>query len=245
MALIRIQNNVPEVYPNSSRDFQLLCRALDCVQNGLKYNIDSITDTLNTGVCNNRLLQLLQTKLGFFTTKYIDDDDLRFILMAFPYIVRYKGSRKGINRAVNVFMKLSGVITPYRVVITNKDTDGKPLYIVQIVFETQLNNTYILDEILKYVLPPCYIIRYAFYKEVNKSISDGMYFDDKINFIKINDFSINRDLISNSTIISKVSDDIDDTSVSGSTSRITHATDTIRLTNHVSSNQISSEGSLE
>ena len=46
--LFRTQDNVPEIYVNESRDFQLLCRLKDVMINGVKYAIDSINHTSNT-----------------------------------------------------------------------------------------------------------------------------------------------------------------------------------------------------
>ena len=97
MATFRISEHVPDVYPRKSRDFQLFCSIFDCIFGQLKYNIDSIRDITDTAQCNERLLPLLQTKLGFFTNVKISSDDLRVILKAFPTIVRNKGSRTGIE----------------------------------------------------------------------------------------------------------------------------------------------------
>ncbi len=62
MKLIRLQNMVPEVYPNNSRDFQLFCRLYDCVFNGNKFDIDSILDICDTEYIDSKLLRLLQSK---------------------------------------------------------------------------------------------------------------------------------------------------------------------------------------
>lgn len=107
MNIFRLQNNVPDGYVDKSRDFQVLCRLNDILINGIKFNIDSITKSLNSATCSNNLLSLLQTKLGFISNKTISDESLRYILMSFPYILKYKGSKQAIKETINLFIKLN------------------------------------------------------------------------------------------------------------------------------------------
>jgi len=167
MKQFRISEHVPDVYPRKSRDFQLFCAIFDCLFGDLKYNIDSIIDITNTSQCNERLLPLLQTKLGFFTKEKISGEDLRLILRAFPTIVRNKGSKTGITQAVQVYLKLFGLDVDSEVTITNKVfTDGKyddeRSYIVDIAVSDKLTDTSILTEILRYVIPAGYKLRYSY-----------------------------------------------------------------------------------
>lgn len=55
----RTADNVPEVYPAESRDFQLIGRVLDYVVNGVKFDIDSIRALSNTQDIMGSLLPLL------------------------------------------------------------------------------------------------------------------------------------------------------------------------------------------
>ena len=72
--MFRTQNNVPEIYVNGSRDFQLLCRLKDAMFGGVKYNIDSLKHTSNTMEMNNILLpkeiqyEEIKTEHGIFTS---------------------------------------------------------------------------------------------------------------------------------------------------------------------------------
>ena len=188
MSIFRTQNRVPEVYPNMSRDFQLLCRAFDIIQNGVKYDIDNITDVLDTDICDNSLLALLQLKIGFYSDKLIPDDDLRIILKAFPHIKFYKGSIIGIKRALNTYLK----IRPTKldsIVVTNKvkTVSGKvkKVYMVDIVFSEQAYDLYILDEILKFILSPSYTVRYSYVRYVDTSETTNIDFKDVIVISKL------------------------------------------------------------
>lgn len=171
MALIRLQDNTPDIYVDNSRDFQLLCRLYDCINNGVKYSIDSITSIIDTETCNARLLQLLQTKLGFITDAEIDNESLRYILRAFPEIMKNKGSKKAITEAVNVFAKVKNIKANIDCLIINKQTRNSvdyDVYKIQIIINANpsdiplVKDTTILDEIFKYIIPTGYTIEYIF-----------------------------------------------------------------------------------
>ena len=164
MQVFRIQENTPEVYTNTSRDFQLIGRLYDCVINGVKFDTDSILRIIDTESIDSKLLKLLQTKIGFFTSADITDDDLRYVLESFPIIVKNKGSLKGINQAVAVFLKLKHIKSDVKVDIFNKY--GTHPYTVQINLNMPYTDTILLDEILKYVLPTGYVVAYSFYNDI-------------------------------------------------------------------------------
>ena len=176
MAIIRLQENVPEIYVNQSRDFQLLCRLYDCIINGVKYDIDSLIYTLDTSSCSNNLLQLLQNKLGFFTDADITDEQLRYVVQAFPYLVKNKGSRKAIVSAVNMFLKLNHMKTGAYIDINNDTADYH--YTVKIGIESSIKDTTILTEVFKYILPPGYEIYYYFYTGIELSDMKLKFGDD-------------------------------------------------------------------
>lgn len=157
MSLLRVENNTPETYCNRSRDFQLLCRLYTCVVNDTKFNIDSMLELVNTHLCRSDILQLLQTKLGFFSDKYITDDELRIILEAFPLMVKNKGSLKSIKQAINVFLKCKNINSNVEVFYTNKETVIRGMNVdahsLVIGIESYLQDITILKEIFKYILP--------------------------------------------------------------------------------------------
>ena len=105
--MFRLQDNVPEVYVNESRDFQLLCRLFDLVIQSSRYSINSMSSITDTMHCNSKLLPLLQTKIGLFKLSDCDDKALRMILNAYPHIVRYKGTVQGLIYIINLIQHLS------------------------------------------------------------------------------------------------------------------------------------------
>lgn len=163
MPLLRLQNNVPEVYVDQSRDFQMLCRAYDSILNGVKFDIDTIQYLSNTNRCSSRALRLLQTKVGFLTKVDLDDEALRYTLKVFPFMMKNKGNLKSINQAVSVFLAVNHISLPTDIVIDN-DT-----YTVNIRIQHRFNDTSVLDELLKYILPAGYTYDYTFEEGVSNT----------------------------------------------------------------------------
>ncbi|MBO7696689.1 MAG: hypothetical protein J6T10_29015 [Methanobrevibacter sp.] len=167
MSVFRVQDKTPEVYTSTSRDFQLIGRLYDCIINGIKFDTDSILDIINTDSIDSRLLKLLQTKIGFFSSKDITDESLRYVLKAFPEIIKHKGSLKSIKQAVCTFLKLNGIKSNVYINITNNSLSNP--YTVEIGVDDSIKNTYILNEIFKYILPTGYAISYIYHKDFDKA----------------------------------------------------------------------------
>ncbi len=158
--MFRLQQNVPDVYPQESRDFQIFCRAYDGVFNGVKYGVNSLTHTSNTLECNNSLLSLLANKLGLFTNLNLPDTELRYILSAFPYIIRYKGARISIDYTLRVFQRIARMgDLEYTVSIDNETRQ------ISIVFNREIINDQLLYELLSYIIPTGYTCIYVVYKK--------------------------------------------------------------------------------
>lgn len=173
MAIFRLQNHTPENYVNPSRDFQLLCRLFDCINSGVRYEINSMKNVLSTEECMNNLLPLLQTKLGFFTKYSYDDEELRIILRGFVNMVKSKGTQKAIQEAINVYLRICGLDTVGEAVITQAS------HSISIGFMSRPRDTRILEEILKYIIPTGYFVEFYFYskdKEKSKILhKDNVY----------------------------------------------------------------------
>lgn len=179
MATFRLQNNVPDVYTRKSRDFQLFCALFDCMNNGIKFDINSIEYLTDTNQINERLLPYLQTKLGFWTKVKISGESLRIILKGFMYAVRNKGSIKGVEQAVQLFLKVKKIKTNVHIEVINESDDSP--YTVIIGTDKNLGDTTILDEILKYILPAGYNYSYVYY--ANTSYDTAIKHADNVKII--------------------------------------------------------------
>lgn len=156
--MYRLQDNVPTYLINESRDFQLLCRLYDCVNNGVKFSIDSIVRVMDTTSCGSGFLRLLETRLGFFTSGNYTDDEIRDVLMGFCDAVRYKGSKLGVSRAVRLFLMAKNLKVETR---TDYKKEDMCFYIG---FRTSLVDTSLLTDILRYILPAGSGLSYFYYK---------------------------------------------------------------------------------
>lgn len=148
--LYRLQNEVPSVYVNKSRDFQLFCRLYDCVNNGVKFDIDSMIYLYDPMRTNNRILTLLAGKCGFFPKRDLNDNMLRYIISAFPYLIKYKGSRRGIEAAIATVLKADNIYANYSVVIDNDS------HSIDILVDEEFDRV-ALTELLNYILPVGYL----------------------------------------------------------------------------------------
>ena len=154
--MFRLQEHTPETYVNESRDFQLFCRVYDCVNNGVKFDIDTMLNIYDPYKANERVLDLLCTWVGFYPRVTLNNDALRHILASFPYMMKYKGTKRSIEMAVNTVLKINNVLTDYYILIDNVSThEGikETNYEVKIVFVDELYDLTSLNELLRYILP--------------------------------------------------------------------------------------------
>lgn len=209
MTVFKYKNNVPDVYPNESRDFQLICNVFDLTQNSIKYDIDSMLDILDTDLCPEKLLPLLQTKLGFISNYNLSAKQLRTVLKAFPYLIKNKGSTKGIQQTIQTFLKTQNIFGNVQIDYTNKQDNAgilNNIYEVNIGLQTKLLDVSLLTELLRFIIPAGYILKYYFYRPMNwETIVDEK---DTINILFVSEDisgSIRDDSMADKTSISAVS----------------------------------------
>ena len=190
--MFRFQDNLPEVYINESRDFQLLSRLSDVLFSGIKYDIDSMVNILDATLTKDRILQLMCTKIGFFPRIEIDAQVLKYIIASFPYIIKYKGSELGIKYAVNAILNAENnpeAIGEPLVIISNNDVeDYKDPYTIYIYTTVSIYNRAALNEILKYVLPAGYTYKLLSYNKISDGFSNPNIFtqSDLITILRVN-----------------------------------------------------------
>ena len=176
MDIFRVENNVPTVYCNDSRDFQLLARLYTAVVGGVKFDIDTIKSLTSTEECRNSVLELLATKLGFLTSRDYEDDKLRYILSAFPVMVKNKGSLLAIKQAVNMFLKIYGIRTRVTVWCTKEKTtfQGKllPDHTVIIGLDSQfIGDEDLLRDVFRFILPAGFGFYVYYYQSLNQQLA--------------------------------------------------------------------------
>ena len=113
----------------------MISRLYDLIFSGVKYDIDTMVNVLDATLVKDDLLELMCSKVGFFPRVKLDANILKYIIASFPYILKYKGSERGIKYAVNSIM-----LSEHR-----GNTDIVPPVIVDIYGKegsTSLANTY-------------------------------------------------------------------------------------------------------
>lgn len=97
---IQLEHNVPEIYAEKSRDFQLLCRIISIVLNAAAERSSGIIDNIDVDTVEESLLYPLVRKLGFTSGSYFPPKVLKNIAENFPHIIRNKGTLRAIREAV-------------------------------------------------------------------------------------------------------------------------------------------------
>lgn len=155
--MLRVETFVPEIYVKKSRDFQMYCKVLELVANDVKYNADTITDIFDPFKCNNRMLELLCTLYNYQPRRDISDHDLRLILSNYNYLIMHKGSKKGIEAAISLAIKLTGKHLSWSYSLVTKDNSNNPVYTLYVTIGGSYDRAY-LHEFLDLVLPVGFIV---------------------------------------------------------------------------------------
>ena len=153
--MFRVQDNVPEIYVNKSRDFQLFCRLYDIIITGVRYSIESMEYLTDSKNCNIEVTDLLQKKLGIFRTIDVSDRDIRFLLDAFPYVIRNKGNVYAIESILRVFQRITADPSAIFSVDYSKFNEQ---YTIVIEVTNNLKYLSLLRDILNYVVPTGYLV---------------------------------------------------------------------------------------
>lgn len=187
--MFRLEDNVPACYVEQSRDFQLICRLYNTVINNLIFDAHNITRILDPLNCDEKLLPLISSYVGFFPRVDINTRTLRYILSAFPTIMQNKGSELAIREAVAAILKAENSVGAIYIVNTKRYIPGDAYedalsYKISIATPIKLTNSNrrALLEVLRYILPAGYLVELNHsnyvpgeYKRVVMSSSEKVY----------------------------------------------------------------------
>ena len=182
-SMFLVENNVPDVYVNESRDFQLVSRLYDLVFQSTRFSIDSMDYISDINKCNDSLLDLIGSKVGFFSSLKLTDSTYRKVLAAFPHIMRHKGSKEGIQLILNLFMHITNAK------LTMKETSDPS--IITIVFHDYMLNVDLLKALIEYIRPTGLIIAYEFLTHIDSGadylLTDSVRFGTVMNYIDLDE----------------------------------------------------------
>lgn len=169
--MFRLIDTSPEYYLQQSRDFQYLTRLMDIWFRGFKFDADMILKMADPLSCPDKYLQALREKIGFYPRKHIENEDLRIILKAFPWMYKYKGSRKAIDMAVRIGLMLNGIdvnASQLRITINNME--------VEVSTRQKIDETAI-REMFRHIAPVGYALVFVI-QEQQSTFSDVNYGGD-------------------------------------------------------------------
>lgn len=159
MSMMKLEKMTPSIYCEESRDFQLFCRLYNIVFNGVKYDIDSMINLLDVFKCKESMLDYMATRVGYYPRlKSIDERAMRIIIDSFPYLLRNKGSKKGIETAIFIWLQIINSNRDYRIDLF---TDN----LIKVKIEGKPRSLKLLQEIMRYVIPTGWGVQYNFYEK--------------------------------------------------------------------------------
>ena len=165
----KLENNVPNVYIDESRDFQLLCRVLDVYLKGVLNQASYIPYQLNLDKCSEQLLYAIANMQGFVTNKYIPPEILRNICKVFPYCIKRKGTIEAIRVAAYAVLSVDKLI--YYINVTT-DSTAADTYVVTITCNARSEYLPYLEELLRFILPAGWRVSYQLLNTVNIEVND-------------------------------------------------------------------------
>lgn len=192
--MLRLQENTPEIYLKESRDFQIMCRIYDMLNNAVRFNIESTRYLLDPRLCNDKVLELLCTRVGFFPKKEYNTNILRSVVSAFPFLLKYKGSKKGIELAVDTILKAEQHFGESSIDIS---TPG----LVKVYLTVPLSNQDLLYDVLTYILPVGYDIIIEYSKPL-RGIESQIAVNSGLDYAVVNDNDIS--VVASSSIIQQI-----------------------------------------
>ena len=157
--LFKLEENVPDVYVEMSRDFQLLCRVYNILVNSNIITQSKIRQQLNIEQIDDKLLKLLAGRLGFNSDNYIPTEVMRSILLQFPFMIKNKGTKVGIEQAIKSVIKQTSKVNSVYVSDITIAT-GEIKVIVESDDASAVDMSY-LSNVLKYVVPVGYTVNVA------------------------------------------------------------------------------------
>lgn len=175
--IFRLDDNVPRIYVEESRDFQMLCRLFTYGFNAPKYEAETL-HYLNSGMLtNDRLLGNLCEKPGFMDGETVKGEYLRYITENFGRLVRDKGAETGICNSVYLYLLMYNISTACFVQI------DRSTYTIHIGIKSAVKDIQVLYTILKYIVPTGWLLDIFFYAEMQ--IWQGFsYKDTFVNMVR-------------------------------------------------------------
>ena len=143
--MISIKNQLPNIYYDASRDFQILGHLFEVVLNYTKTNADMLYLLPNGITSDTRATELLAHTLGFKLKRNYDKEQLAALVSIFPRLLKMKGTLQAVNLAGNALVKASGVPGTFESELTDR--------ILTVKIPQELSDITLFLDLLPYILP--------------------------------------------------------------------------------------------
>lgn len=151
--MIKFKEQVPSVYPNTSRDFQYLCWLVDIVLNSVKHNVDDLYNLPN--ITNDpKLAELLAMSLGFKVKRNYDQAQLAALVEVLPQVLKYKGTITALEVAGKALVAASGAVGSVNIEVVGCE--------IEVSLPKSLVDISLFTDLLTYILPAgmtCKVVR--------------------------------------------------------------------------------------
>ena len=168
--LFKLEENVPDIYVEMSRDFQLLCRVYNILVNSNIITQSKIRQQLNIEQIDDKLLKLLAGRLGFNSDNYIPTKVMRSILLQFPSMIKNKGTKVGIEQAIKSVIKQTSNVN--NVQVSNITIATGEIKVMVASDDASAVDMSYLSNVLKYVVPIGYTVTIAIEETENNPQRD-------------------------------------------------------------------------
>lgn len=143
--MINVKNQLPGIYYDASRDFQILGHLYEVVLNHVKTNADMLYLLPNGLETDTRTTELLASTLGFKLRRNYDKEQLAALVSIFPQLLKIKGTQQAIELAGNALVKASGVPGTFSSEIED--------HVLTIKIPIELSDITLFIDLLPYILP--------------------------------------------------------------------------------------------
>ena len=157
--LFKLEENVPDIYVEMSRDFQLLCRVYDICVNSNIITQSKIRQQLNIDQIDDKLLKLLAGRLGFSSDNYIPTDVMRNILLQFPSMIKNKGTKIGVEQAIRSVINQTFNVSDVSIgSVSDVGVSVGEIKVTVTSDDAGVVDMSYLSDVLKYVVPVGYTV---------------------------------------------------------------------------------------
>ena len=153
-----LENNVPNIYTEVSRDFQLFCKIFNIYLGANLNRAYTVPYILDVDKCDDSLLYALANMQGFVTDKYIPPNVLRSICKVFPFCIKRKGTRRAIEVMSQAILSTDRLVYQVSVDLVREEVDergdSKAVYKIYIQCNTtQIGYIPYLKEAFRFIIP--------------------------------------------------------------------------------------------